>query len=44
MLFKGCMICFGVIIGVYDIVVGVSVMVSFEGIGNINMKLIFVML
>ena len=37
---KGCMICSGAITGVHDTVVGASATVSFEGIGNINMKLI----
>ena len=37
---KGCMICSGAITGVHDTVAGASATVSFEGIGNINMKLI----
>ena len=37
---KGCMICSGAITGVHDTVAGAHSTVSFEGFGNINMKLV----
>ncbi|WP_334056325.1 2-keto-4-pentenoate hydratase [Alteromonas sp. S005] len=37
---KGCMICSGAITGVHDTVAGATSTVTFEGVGNINMKLI----
>jgi len=37
---KGCLICSGAITGVHDTFAGATSTVTFEGIGNINMKLV----
>lgn len=40
MLLKGIMVCLGVIIGVYEILVGLMFIVDFGEVGKINMKLV----